>query len=159
MIRDVQSSDVDAVRDIYNYYIEHTVVSFEELPVTATEMRNRVQTVTEDFPWIVFVENDTVLGYAYASKWHSRCAYQARLNQPSTWHHQRPCEGSARNCTANCSTDCGSYQFTASLAESPYQTLAALLCTKSSALKKLHTTRRWATKWTVGSMSGIGSLF
>ena len=79
MIRDVQSSDVDAVRDIYNYYIEHTVVSFEELPVTATEMRNRVQTVTEDFPWIVFVENDTVLGYAYASKWHSRCAYRSTV--------------------------------------------------------------------------------
>lgn len=79
MIRDVQSDDVDAVRDIYNYYIEHTVVSFEEQPVTASEMRTRIQIVTADFPWIVLVEDDTVAGYAYAGKWHSRCAYRSTV--------------------------------------------------------------------------------
>ena len=76
MIRDVQDSDVDSIARIYNYYIENTVVSFEEDSVSPSEMQARIQDVTDEFLWLVFEEDDAILGYAYAGKWHSRCAYR-----------------------------------------------------------------------------------
>ncbi len=77
MIRDAQNRDVEAIRLIYNHYIEHTVVSFEETPVSADEMRSRIEWIISfNLPWLVFEENEEVLGYAYAGPWHKRAAYR-----------------------------------------------------------------------------------
>jgi phosphinothricin acetyltransferase len=39
-------------------------------------MQKRIETATEELPWLVFDEKDCLLGYAYASKWKGRCAYR-----------------------------------------------------------------------------------
>jgi L-amino acid N-acyltransferase YncA len=76
MIRDVQGHDVAAICSIYNYYIENSVTTFEEQTVSISEMKKRIKESTKELPWLVCEEKSSVLGYAYASKWKSRCAYR-----------------------------------------------------------------------------------
>ena len=76
MIREAQQSDGHALAQIYNYYIEESVVTFEEETITAEEMSRRIGALAETRPWLVVEEDSEVLGYAYASQWHGRCAYR-----------------------------------------------------------------------------------
>lgn len=79
MIRNVKPTDAEAIANIYNHYIENTIVTFEETPIDAHEMRKRIIAITEKLPWIVFEKDSLVVGYAYASEWKSRCAYKYSL--------------------------------------------------------------------------------
>jgi len=76
MIRDANAADAKTIAEIYNHYIENTIVTFEETPVTAEEMWSRMGLDRGNFPWLVFEEEGQVLGSAYASKWKGRCAYR-----------------------------------------------------------------------------------
>jgi L-amino acid N-acyltransferase YncA len=76
MIRNVKESDAEAICDIYNKYIEDTGITFEETPLQADEMVSRIGIVTQNYPWLVYEENERVLGYTYASKWKERAAYR-----------------------------------------------------------------------------------
>lgn len=76
-IRQAKSSDSAFIANIYNHYIEHTVVTFEEEAVTATEISNRIrETQTDKLPYLVAESAGEVIGYAYASKWKGRCSYR-----------------------------------------------------------------------------------
>lgn len=76
MIRNVELNDASEIVDIYNYYIENTMITFEEEKVTVVNMENRITDIVKTHPWIVYTENNKVLGYAYASKWRPRSAYR-----------------------------------------------------------------------------------
>ncbi|NME68601.1 arsinothricin resistance N-acetyltransferase ArsN1 family B [Flammeovirga aprica] len=76
MIRDIQLTDAKAVAEIYNYYIENTVVTFEETALKPEDIEERILSKKESLPWVVFEKNNEVVGYAYASEWKSRCAYK-----------------------------------------------------------------------------------
>lgn len=76
-LRDVCETDAEAIVAIYNHYIVNTVVTFEEQAVTPNEMLSRIESViSASLPWIVVEQDGQVAGYAYASKWHGRCAYR-----------------------------------------------------------------------------------
>jgi len=71
--------DALAVARIYNHFINNTVVTFEETPVTATEMRARIAAVTASgHRWLIAQseQGGKVLGYAYSSVWKNRSAYR-----------------------------------------------------------------------------------
>ncbi len=76
MLRLVTTADAAAIAAIYNHYVVNTIVTFEEEPISAAEMARRIEEVLESSPWFVCTENDRILGYAYAGKWKSRCAYR-----------------------------------------------------------------------------------
>lgn len=76
MIRPVKVKDANKIAAIYNYYIEKTVITFEENQVTSKEIENRIAEKTRKLPWLVFEEGGEVLGYAYASPWAGRCSYR-----------------------------------------------------------------------------------
>jgi phosphinothricin acetyltransferase len=76
MIRPATPDDAEAVAAIYAPYVETTVISFEVVPPTADEMRSRIDRVSTQFPWLVYADGGTVVGYAYASGHHARAAYQ-----------------------------------------------------------------------------------
>ena len=42
MIRNVEINDAGAICEIYNYYIQNTVYTFEEHPVTVNDMQDRI---------------------------------------------------------------------------------------------------------------------
>ena len=76
MVRQVALEDAAQICEIYNYYIENTIVSFEESPVAPKEMASRIQEIIPSLPWITYEMENRITGYAYASKWKGRCAYR-----------------------------------------------------------------------------------
>jgi len=76
MIRAVTLDDAADLAAIYNHYVENTVITFEETPVTVADMRGRIERTTADYPWFVADIVGAVTGYAYAARWHARCAYR-----------------------------------------------------------------------------------
>jgi phosphinothricin acetyltransferase len=76
MIRPVKISDTPAIRDIYNYYIEHTVITFEETPLSLNEMEARIQKISTAYPYLIREDEGEVSGYAYANLWKERSAYR-----------------------------------------------------------------------------------
>ena len=77
MIRDAVKGDSEAIAYIYNHYIEHTAISFEEKPVMGSDIQGRIEAVQgAGLPWLVAEEDGAVVGYAYATKWKERSAYR-----------------------------------------------------------------------------------
>lgn len=77
MIREATEQDAEAIAEIYRYYIQNTVITFEESDVDAIDITGRINKVRESgFSWLVAVENEEVVGYAYASSWNDRTAYR-----------------------------------------------------------------------------------
>ena len=80
MIRNVQLSDAKRIAEIYNPYIEDTIITFEEELVTEKDIAQRIEYITaKNFPYLVYEENNHVVGYAYLSNWRSRSAYDITL--------------------------------------------------------------------------------
>jgi L-amino acid N-acyltransferase YncA len=75
-IRPGGADDADQICAIYNHYVATTVISFEEEPIAAAEMKRRIADVASQFPWLVWDEDDEIHGYAYATRWKERSAYR-----------------------------------------------------------------------------------
>ncbi len=76
MIRDAALKDAKEIAEIYNHYILNTTVTFEEKPVNSDAMWERVLACTEKWPWLVCLEGESIIGYAYAVDWKPREAYK-----------------------------------------------------------------------------------
>ena len=77
IIRPVRPADADRISTIYNHYVATTTISFEEEPVSAADMQQRILDVASaNLPWLVMCEGDTLIGYAYATRWRARAAYR-----------------------------------------------------------------------------------
>jgi phosphinothricin acetyltransferase len=91
MIRAVSPPDAERIASIYNHYVDHTVITFEEEPVPAAEMAERIVSVTTSYPWLVIERDREVCGYAYATRWRERASY--RLSVESTVYLAPECIG------------------------------------------------------------------
>ena len=95
MIRDAQEKDFKAIAEIYNYYIRHTVITFEENEIDQVEISTRINKVkSSGYWWLVLEENSQVVGYAYATKWQERSAYRNTAEVAVYLHHQSMGKGS-----------------------------------------------------------------
>ena len=75
MIREALQSDSKAIAEIYNYYILNTIVTFELDPVTPEEISRRMKNYKKIGPYLVYEEDNEVIGYSYVSKFRDRKAY------------------------------------------------------------------------------------
>ena len=91
MIRSVKTSDAEAICKIYNHFVEHTVVTFEEEPVAPDVMNVRIKEISLNHPFIVLELDGVVKGYAYATLWKTRSAYRNTVE--STVYLQPGTEG------------------------------------------------------------------
>ncbi len=81
-IRNATPGDVGAICNIYNYYVEHTAVTFETMPVSESEMKNRMNEVIESgHSFCVGEAGDKIIGYYYTHRWNNRCAYSTTLEE------------------------------------------------------------------------------
>ena len=62
--------------EIYAPYVKNTAISFEYTVPTLEEFTQRFLGISAQFPWLVWEENGTVLGYAYGSAPFERAAFQ-----------------------------------------------------------------------------------
>jgi L-amino acid N-acyltransferase YncA len=76
VIRLASEKDAEGVLEIYAPVVLSTPASFEVEPPSVNAMRARILETIRDFPWLVNVENEALLGYAYASRHKVRPAYQ-----------------------------------------------------------------------------------
>lgn len=76
MIRDVAITDAERIREIYNKYIVETPVTFTEEPFSLEEIESLIQRVVKNFPWIVYEEDELLIGFTFADKWKERSAYR-----------------------------------------------------------------------------------
>jgi len=76
MIRKVKESDSGSITDIYNYYVENTTVTFEEIPLSLHEIEARIKKISESFPYLVREDEGEITGFAYANTWKERCSYR-----------------------------------------------------------------------------------
>jgi L-amino acid N-acyltransferase YncA len=75
-IRLATAHDAEQIQAIYAPIVRDTAISFELVPPTVDEMRQRITKTLEHLPWVVCAQRGEVLGYAYASAHRSRAAYQ-----------------------------------------------------------------------------------
>lgn len=74
-IRKVTLKDVPAMLEIYREFVESTAVSFEYEVPTVEVFSRRVEEHLAFYPWLVWEEQEKVLGYAYAGRAFERAAY------------------------------------------------------------------------------------
>jgi phosphinothricin acetyltransferase len=75
IIRLAAESDAASLLQIYAPIVEQTPISFEFTPPTVDEFCKRIRSILASHVWIVCEENGQILGYAYASRFRFREAY------------------------------------------------------------------------------------
>ncbi len=75
MIRAAKIEDAQELLNIYNYYVENSIVTFDLEPLSLNIFKEKMKRVYKGYPFILFEENDEVLGYAYGSRWRPKPAY------------------------------------------------------------------------------------
>ena len=76
MIRPCNINDAQQIADIYNYYIEHTTITFDEHSLPVKEISRRISTTMNRYPWLVYEKEAQISGYAYASGFREKSAYR-----------------------------------------------------------------------------------
>lgn len=74
-IRFVKAEDCKALLEIYAQYID-TPITFECSLPTEQEFSDRIASIAKEYPYLVCVEDDRIIGYAYAHRHKEREAYQ-----------------------------------------------------------------------------------
>lgn len=77
MVRPTTHEDADSICEIYNHYIHTSHCTFELDTVSVADMATRIQRVQQELklPWLVCEIESTIVGYAYATIWKPRKAY------------------------------------------------------------------------------------
>lgn len=76
LIRKASKVDAAAIQAVYAPYVTDTAITFEYAVPTVAEMQRRMEKVQKKYPWLVAEEDGEVVGYAYASAFKERDAYQ-----------------------------------------------------------------------------------
>jgi len=74
-IRLARPSDAATLLAIYAPYVENTAITFEYEVPTIEDFANRIEKTLEKYPYLVAEEDGLILGYAYASTYYARAAY------------------------------------------------------------------------------------
>ncbi|NCW41457.1 MAG: N-acetyltransferase family protein [Actinobacteria bacterium] len=76
VIRDALEQDMPQVRDIYNFFIQNTVITFDDKPLDLGYWQDIHQLLTKNsLPFIVLARGEQVLGFAYVAPWRQKTSY------------------------------------------------------------------------------------
>ena len=75
-IRDASPDDAERLLAIYRPYVTDTAVTFEYAVPDTESFRQRItRTLENGYPYLVLERDGNILGYAYASRFRERKAY------------------------------------------------------------------------------------
>lgn len=75
-IRVATAEDAESIQEIYAPYVEKTAITFEyDVPCIA-DFQRRIQNTLKEYPYLAAIEQERIIGYAYADSFHSRAAYK-----------------------------------------------------------------------------------
>lgn len=72
-VRTATAADAAACVEVYRPYVLDTPITFETEVPTVQDIADRIDTSHE---WLILEDDGTVLGYAYATRFHPRSAYR-----------------------------------------------------------------------------------
>ena len=75
MLRFATPEDAEELLGIYEYYIRNTAITFEKEVPSIEDFKTRIEQTLRDYPYLVSVKDGDIVGYAYASRFHPRAAY------------------------------------------------------------------------------------
>ncbi len=75
IIRPARPGDAAALLEIYEYYVNHTAVTFEYDAPSEDEFRHRIENTLRRYPYLAAEVNGKIVGYAYAGAFKNRAAY------------------------------------------------------------------------------------
>ena len=75
-IRDVTPNEAEEILKIYAPYVLNTAITFEYDVPEISEFRARIINTLKKYPYIAAVNNEKILGYAYAGPFATRKAYE-----------------------------------------------------------------------------------
>ena len=77
ILRDATIADLEQIQPIYAHHVMHGAASFEESPPDLAEMTARFQALkAKNMPYLAALEDERILGYAYAGPYRPRSAYR-----------------------------------------------------------------------------------
>lgn len=74
-VRNAVMADAERILEIYDYYVQHTAISFEYTTPTLAEFRGRMEKTMARYPYLVAEQDGIVMGYTYAGPFVGRAAY------------------------------------------------------------------------------------
>lgn len=79
-LRPSQDADIPAIHAIYAHHVRHGTASFElEPPSEAAFAARRAAVLERGFPYLVAIEDGTLVGYAYAGTYRPRPGYDSTV--------------------------------------------------------------------------------
>ncbi len=75
-IRMATEADAEDILKIYAPYVTDTAITFEYDVPSAMEFSRRIRDTLQMYPYIVMLEKNRIIGYAYASAFKQRAAYR-----------------------------------------------------------------------------------
>lgn len=77
LIRDATEGDAAAVHAIYAYHVLHGTASYDIDPPSIEHIRDKIRWILgEGWPFLVAIEENAVVGYAYGTQFRDRAAYR-----------------------------------------------------------------------------------
>ncbi len=76
LIRKATENDLNAINDIYNYYVLNSTCTFQTEIETIQDRMNWFQSHGDEYPIIVYEINKEIIGWASLSPFHKRQAYK-----------------------------------------------------------------------------------
>ena len=95
-IRLATAVDAPQIQAIYAPIVQETAISFELDVPSVGEIAGRIHKSLAQFPWLVCVDGNSVMGYAYAGLHRSRRAYQWSCEVSAYTHAEYRRRGVAR---------------------------------------------------------------
>jgi L-amino acid N-acyltransferase YncA len=75
-IRDVSFEDIPQIKDIYNYFIRNTVITFDDKPLDLRYWQEKMELCQKfELPFLVMVKGPEVIGFAYVAPWRAKAGY------------------------------------------------------------------------------------
>ncbi|MDO5520176.1 MAG: GNAT family N-acetyltransferase [bacterium] len=74
-IRFATPGDAKELLDIYAPYVETTAITFEYDVPSVEEFTQRIETISQSYPYLVYLVDGEIAGYAYASTFRTRAAF------------------------------------------------------------------------------------
>lgn len=73
--RNATTDDAPRILEIYKYYVEKTVITFEWTVPSLEEFKGRMKRTMEKYPYIVALQDGKIIGYSYVGAFVGRAAY------------------------------------------------------------------------------------
>lgn len=90
-IRMATKADAKEILAIYAPYVKDTAISFEYDVPSVEEFAERINNILKKYPYIVAMDNNQIIGYAYASSFKERVAYDWAVE--TTVYLRQDCRG------------------------------------------------------------------